>query len=178
MAKFWNDIKEDIIANTAVKKPNWGHIVRMILLHPAIRVLFNYRVMKSLGEMNVFSKFIKRILWAANCFNSGCFLSPYCTIEPGVILVHPTGVVIGEGAIVEKGARIFQHVTIGTKSWQYNETAAVVEAGAVLYAGAIIAGSHTIGKGAVVGANAVVISDVPENALAVGVPAKIKIKGA
>lgn len=176
MPKFWNDIRQDIIANTSTKQPGALMMVRHIIFHPTIRVLFNYRVMKSFGETNIFWRFIKRILWASNCFNSGCFLSPYCTIEPGAILVHPTGVVIGEGAIVEKGARIFQHVTIGTKTWEYDETAAVVEEGAILYAGAVIAGSHTIGRGAVVGANAVVISDVPEGAMAVGVPAKIKVK--
>lgn len=41
-------------------------------------------------------------------------------------------------------------------------------------AGAKVLGEVTIGDGAVIGANAVVLSDVPANALAVGVPAKIK----
>lgn len=42
-------------------------------------------------------------------------------------------------------------------------------------AGAKVLGGVTVGDGAVIGANAVVLSDVPANALAVGVPAKIKI---
>jgi serine O-acetyltransferase len=39
-------------------------------------------------------------------------------------------------------------------------------------------GNVTIGEGAVIGANAVVLCYVPSDALAVGVPARIVMKGA
>ena len=43
----------------------------------------------------------------------------------------------------------------------------------VIGAGAKILGGVRIGTGARIGANAVVISDVPDGALAIGIPAKI-----
>ena len=44
--------------------------------------------------------------------------------------------------------------------------------------GAIVLSGVTIGDGAVIGAGAVVTSDVPENAVAVGVPARvIRLRG-
>jgi serine O-acetyltransferase len=46
-------------------------------------------------------------------------------------------------------------------------------------AGARVLGGIKIGDGAVIGANAVVISDLPDGATAVGIPARItRIKGA
>ncbi|WP_322054785.1 hypothetical protein [Paraburkholderia bannensis] len=41
-------------------------------------------------------------------------------------------------------------------------------------AGASVLGPIRIGRGATIGANAVVLADVPANAMAVGVPAKIR----
>ena len=49
----------------------------------------------------------------------------------------------------------------------------VIEDGAWIAVGAIILSGVRIGKGAVVGAGAVVISDIPDEAIAVGVPARV-----
>ena len=43
--------------------------------------------------------------------------------------------------------------------------------------GAKVLGGITIGDNVVIGANAVVLEDVPSNSIAVGVPARIKIRG-
>ena len=45
--------------------------------------------------------------------------------------------------------------------------------GAMIGSGAQVLGDITIGRGAKVGANSVVISDVPECATAIGIPARI-----
>ena len=42
--------------------------------------------------------------------------------------------------------------------------------------GAKLLGDITIGDHVIVGANAVVLSDVPSNSIAVGIPAKVKEK--
>ena len=41
-------------------------------------------------------------------------------------------------------------------------------------AGAVILGNIKIGDNAIIGANSVVLRDIPANAIAIGVPAKIK----
>lgn len=43
-------------------------------------------------------------------------------------------------------------------------------------AGAVILGNITIGNNVSIGANAVVTKDIPDNCVAVGVPAKIRRK--
>lgn len=40
-------------------------------------------------------------------------------------------------------------------------------------AGAVIMGPSVVGDGAVIGANSVVVSDVPANSVAVGIPARV-----
>jgi acetyltransferase-like isoleucine patch superfamily enzyme len=57
------------------------------------------------------------------------------------------------------------------KDWQCVTT--LVKRGASLGSGSVIMGGVTIGNNAMVGAGAVVTGDVPDNAVVIGVPAKI-----
>lgn len=88
-----------------------------------------------------------------------------CQIEGGLLMVHPTGIVIHPGAKIGPNCLILQQVTIvdGVKIGGH------VDIGA----GAKIIRPVTIGDHAKIGANAVVLSDVPAGATAVGIPAKI-----
>ncbi len=49
----------------------------------------------------------------------------------------------------------------------------IIKDGAHIGVGAIILPGVTIGKGAIIGAGAVVTSDIPDNSIAVGVPARV-----
>ena len=104
----------------------------------------------------------------------GVYVSPKARLAPTVTFPHPTGIVIGDGVVVHDGVKIFQNVTLGgarigdQQSGRYPE----IGAGTVLFAGAVIVGGVRIGRDCVVGANAVVLADIPDNAVAVGVPAR------
>lgn len=72
-----------------------------------------------------------------------------------------------------------QQVTIGANPPAYDGSAPISQAAhigdnVIIGAGAKIIGAVRIGRNAVIGANTVVITDVPENCIAVGVPATIK----
>ncbi|HLO46994.1 MAG TPA: serine acetyltransferase [Kamptonema sp.] len=88
-----------------------------------------------------------------------------CQLGGGLVLLHPNGIVIHPGAYIGPNCLILQQVTIveGVKIGGH------VDIGA----GAKIIRPVTIGDHAKIGANAVVICDVPAEATAVGVPAKI-----
>ena len=89
----------------------------------------------------------------------------------GLELPHPNGIVIHPDAKLGPDCRLFQQVTIGT-----GPKPGLPQLGARVWvgAGAKILGGVVIGDDAVVGANAVVITDVPEDCVAVGIPAVIK----
>ena len=83
-------------------------------------------------------------------------------------LPHPTGVVIHQDAVVGDDCMIMQQVTIGQLA---GPGAPILGSHVYVGAGAKILGPVRIGDGARIGANAVVLSDVPPNHTAVGVPA-------
>lgn len=85
---------------------------------------------------------------------------------------HPLGIVIGEGVIIGNNVTIYQNVTLGRKDKEINKYP-IIGDNVTIYAGAKILGNVKIGNNAIVGANAVVLKDVPDNSIAVGVPAKI-----
>ncbi|WP_206706332.1 serine O-acetyltransferase EpsC [Anoxybacillus flavithermus] len=94
-------------------------------------------------------------------------------IAGGVVIVHGVGVVIGQGAEIGAGTKLYHGVTLGI-SHSNNDGFPKIGRDVLVGAGAKILGKVNVGDNAKIGANAVVLSDVPPNAIAVGVPAKIK----
>jgi serine O-acetyltransferase len=92
-------------------------------------------------------------------------------IGGGLLIPHPNGVVIHPEAVIGPNCLIFQQVTIGAGGPKvgFPILGGHVDVGA----GAKLLGGIVIGEDAKIGANAVVISDVPPDATAVGVPARI-----
>ena len=78
-------------------------------------------------------------------------------------------VIINTGAIVEHDCRIDDHVHIAPGAVLAGNV--TIGTGAFIGAGACIRQQIHIGKNAIIGMGAVVISDVPDNACVVGVPA-------
>lgn len=105
---------------------------------------------------------------------------PTSKIHPTTHFVHNgLGCVIHPKADIGPNCRIYQNVTLGgngklVDGLLTNQGGPTLEEGVTIFSGACVLGPVIIGKGAVVGANAVVLSNVPPNTLAVGVPAVIK----
>lgn len=87
----------------------------------------------------------------------------------GLLLPHPTGVVIHPDAEIGPDCLIFSGVTIGTRG---NRGVPVLGRHVDVGSGAKILGGVRIGDHAVIGANAVVLKDVRAGAAVAGVPAK------
>ena len=101
----------------------------------------------------------------------GCYLHYAASIASDIALPHPVGVVIGEGAAIGSGCRIYQNVTIGAKR-EGKKGYPTLGKGCEVYAGAVIIGPVHIGAFAVVGANSVVLTDIPSGEVWCGIPAK------
>ncbi len=89
------------------------------------------------------------------------------------VIDHFGGIIISGYARFGDDCRIRNGVVVGLR--RVDEPAAPVIGNNVdIGAGAKLLGPITIGDNAIIGANAVVLQDVPENCIAVGVPAVIK----
>jgi serine O-acetyltransferase len=98
-------------------------------------------------------------------------LWPETRIGPGLYVAHYGGIWINPRATLGSNCNLAHSVTIG---------APMAAAGAPVLgdrvwigSGAVITGRVCIGSGAVIGANSLVVSNLAENAVAVGVPARV-----
>ena len=102
----------------------------------------------------------------------GCEIHGIMRVGTGLQLPHNgLGMVINPNTIIGNNVKIYQNVTIGGRE---GSGAPIIDDDVMIGAGAVVIGDVHIYKGAKIGANAVVLQDVPENAIAVGVPAVIK----
>lgn len=99
---------------------------------------------------------------------------PY-TVNLGrrVVIEHQGGIVIHGHSEIGDDTVIRQGVTLGLRYLEKLLDAPKLGKRVNVGAGAAILGAVVIGDGACIGANAVVLSDVPSNYTAVGVPAKL-----
>lgn len=99
----------------------------------------------------------------------GVGISAEVEIGAGLQIAHYSCIFINAHK-VGRNLTIYQGCTIGSVPGKGIPT---IGNNVVMYAGSKIVGNITIGNNVVVGANAVVVKDVPDNAVVVGIPAKV-----
>jgi len=88
-----------------------------------------------------------------------------------VLLHHGLGVTMNPFVVLGENVTVYPLVTLGTR--RSGGDAPVIGDGVVLMTGCCVLGDVVVGRGCVVGSGAVVLSDVPNGAVVVGVPAKV-----
>ncbi|EHI70848.1 serine O-acetyltransferase [Streptococcus ictaluri] len=156
-----------------VKKldPAARNTLEVLLTYPGIKALAAHRISHFLWQHHF--KLLARMHSQFWRFWTHIEIHPGASIAPGVFIDHGSGLVIGETAIVEKGAMLYHGVTLGGTSKDQGKRHPTVREGALISAHAQVIGPIEVGKNAKVGAAAVVLSDVPEDVTVVGVPAKV-----
>lgn len=102
----------------------------------------------------------------------GVALSPGINIGPGLYIGHTGLVRIHPEVKIGKNLSIGSGTTIGTKGVG-NKGAPELGDNVYIGLGAKILGKIKIGNNVRIGANAVVVTDIPDNATAVGIPARV-----
>ncbi|MEO0540385.1 MAG: serine O-acetyltransferase [Cyanobacteria bacterium P01_A01_bin.105] len=126
-----------------------------------------------------FLKVICAILENLITLITGCELPNKAVIGPGLFIPHPSGIIIHTQARIGKNCNLSQQVTVGFGGRGDQAGTPTVGNGVYFGAGAKVFGPIDVGDNVAIGANAVVNRDIPNNAVAVGIPAKvISYKGA
>lgn len=167
---MFNHLKEDI-SIVFDRDPAARTHFEILTTYPGVHALIMHRVSHWLWSARLY--WLGRFFSHIGRFLTGIEIHPGATIGRRVFIDHGMGVVIGETAVIGDDCTLYHGVTLGGTSWNKGKRHPTLEQGVVIGAGAKVLGPITIGKNAKIGSNAVVVKDVPENATAVGIPARI-----
>ena len=103
---------------------------------------------------------------------TGIHLFPESSIGPGFYIGHYGGIWISPLATLGANCNVGPNVVIGVAGEGRNK-APVLGDRVWVGPGAVITGPVKVGSGAVIAANSLVTSNIPENAVAIGVPMRI-----
>ena len=143
---------------------NYGEV---IFCYPVVNTMIHYRIAHKLHLMRV--PVIPRIITEQAHSKTGIDIHPGATIGEYFAIDHGTGVVIGETSIIGNHVTLYQGVTLGAKSFKYDENGnmlnvprhPIIEDNVTVYSNASILGRITIGHDSVIGGNIWVTHDVP-----------------
>ena len=144
-------------------------IDEIILTYPAFQAISIYRMAHKLYQMQV--PLVPRMMTEYAHRITGIDIHPGATIGSYFFIDHGTGVVIGETTTIGDHVKLYQHVTLGAKSFEVGEDGTLVKGikrhpdigdRVVIYSGATILGGQTvIGDDCVIGGNVWLTHSVP-----------------
>lgn len=167
---MFNQLKEDI-KTVMERDPAAGSWIEVLLLYPGLKAVRSHR------RANFFYRhgmtFIARAISQRAARRTGIEIHPAAKIGKGLFIDHGTGVVIGETAEIGDNVTIYQGVTLGGTGKDHGKRHPTIEDNVLIGCGAKVLGPFTVGKNSKIAANAVVLSEIPPNSTAVGVPSRI-----
>ena len=118
-------------------------------------------------------KFLARTISQWSRFWTGIEIHPGAKIGRRLVIDHGMGIVIGETAEVGDDCLIYHGVTLGGTGKDQGKRHPTIGNNVLLSTGSKVLAPYKVGDGARIAANAVVLKEIPENATAVGVPARV-----
>ena len=150
--------------------------LEIFLLYPGVHALIFHRVSHWLWRHHL--RFLARLNSQIARHCTGIEIHPGAVIGRRLVIDHGMGVVIGETAEIGDDCLIYHQVTLGGTGKDTGKRHPTIGNNVMIACGAKVLGPFTVGDNARIAANAVVLSEVPEDATAVGIPAQIvKIAG-
>ena len=145
--------------------------LEIFLLYPGVHAVIYHRIAHFLYRRRL--KFLARCVsqWS-RCW-TGIEIHPGAQIGRRLVIDHGMGIVIGETAQVGDDCLIYHGVTLGGTGKDQGKRHPTIGNNVLISCGAKVLGPFKVGNNARIAANAVVLSEVPEDATAVGIPAQI-----
>ena len=173
----WKECKKCIKADLKRLPPN-GYMggVKYLVTNASFKITFWFRIGSYLkakkGLIYKMLYFMVFVLYKHYQCLTGIQLPLGTDVGKGLLFGHFNCIIIHSKAKIGEHCLIHQGVTIGSA---HGPKYGVPQIGnnVVLSAGVKVIGRVRIGNNVMVGAGAVVVKDIPDNAVAVGVPAKV-----
>ena len=145
--------------------------LEILLLYQGVHAILFHRVSHWLYKHKLL--FLARLNSQIARHLTGIEIHPGATIGRRLVIDHGMGIVIGETAEIGDDCLIFHGVTLGGTGKDQGKRHPTIGNNVLISCGAKVLGPFRVGDNARIAANAVVLSEVPENATAVGIPAQI-----
>jgi len=158
--EIYEKLQSDVMAGYE-GDPAAKTVDEVILSYPAFIAIGIHRIAHELYTMG--QPVIARMMSEYAHRKTGIDIHPGATIGRHFFIDHGTGVVIGETCVIGDNVKLYQHVTLGAKSFPVNDDGTLVKGikrhpnignNVVVYAGATILGGDVfIGDGCEIGGN-------------------------
>lgn len=145
--------------------------LEVVLLYQGFHALFYHRQAHWLYQHKHF--FLARALSQFARHMTGIEIHPGAKIGKRLFIDHDMGIVIGETAEIGDDCLIYHGVTLGGTGKDHGKRHPTIGNNVLISCGAKVLGPFRVGDNARIASNAVVLSEVPEDATAVGIPAQI-----
>jgi serine O-acetyltransferase len=147
--------------------------LEVALAYSGVHALWVHRLSHRLWHARL--RLPARLLSQFGRFVTGIEIHPGAVIGRRLFIDHGMGVVIGETTKIGDDCILFQGATLGGRSMTRGKRHPTLGDRVMIGAGARVLGPVTLGDDVQVGANAVVVKDIPAGAVAVGVPAHVRV---
>lgn len=163
-------LKETLAAYQA-RDPAARSKLEVLLLYPGVHATMYHQAAHFCYCHNL--KFLARTISQWSRFWTGIEIHPGAKIGRRLVIDHGMGIVIGETAEIGDDCLIYHGVTLGGTGKDHGKRHPTIGNNVMISCGAKVLGPFKVGDNARIAANAVVLSEVPEQATAVGIPAQV-----
>jgi len=153
------------------RDPAARNTLEILLTYPSLVAIRTYRIAHKLYMSGHFTAARVLSQWARS--TTGIEIHPGAKIGKGLFIDHGMGVVIGETAVVGDNCLLYQGVTLGGTGKGKGKRHPTLGNNVLVGSGAKVLGPFKVGNNVKIAANAVVLSAIPDNCTAVGVPARV-----
>lgn len=167
---MFKQLREDI-ACVKARDPAARSFFEIYFLYPGLKAIRLHRLANKFYNRKLY--FLARWVSQRASRKTGVEIHPAAKIGKRFFIDHGTGVVIGETAIIGDDVTIYQGVTLGGTGKDVGKRHPTIGNNVMIGSGAKVLGPLNIGDNSRIAAGAVVLSDIPSNSTAVGVPARV-----
>ena len=161
-----------VLERDPAAKSRW----EVLLCYPSVKAMAYHRMAHRLYKNG--NTTLARWISQHSRHVTGIEIHPGACIGKGLFIDHGDGVVIGETTVIGDNVTLYQGVTLGGTGKDVGKRHPTIGNNVLIGTGAKVLGPFKVGDNSRIAANSVVLSEIPPNSTAVGVPARVvKVDG-
>jgi serine O-acetyltransferase len=168
---FRDLVFSDAVRYRPTESPTWPGVLKLCFSTPGMTASVLLRAQQSAMRRGNFK--VASLLRTIGMVLVSTDFVPGVDVGPGLLMPHPSGIVMGNGVVIGANVSLGVGVVTGVKKAdKVGGEYPVICDGAIILSHAVVAGPLRIGSHAQVGANSLVLSDVADHEIVLGVPAQ------